>query len=119
LKRDCPNTKRVMLTQDGYVSASDDETVADSSREESKEQDTVDVYPEDAAPNCINLMVQRVPADRIEGQGQRWTIFQTQCTVKNTSCKLIIDGGSYTNMVSKSLVDSLIAYMEAPAATLC
>ena len=64
------------------------------------------MYPEDVAPNCINLMVQRVPADRLAGQGQRWNIFQTQCTVKNTACKLIIDGGSYTNIVSKSLVDS-------------
>ena len=69
LRHDCPNTKRVMLTQDGYVSASDDEKVADPSSEESMEQDTIDVYPEDVAPNCINLMVQRVPEDHIEGQG--------------------------------------------------
>ena len=89
-----------MLTQDGYVSASDDDQ-ADSPSDESAE----DIYPDDVTPNCTNLMVQRVTADRIEGQGQRWNIFQTQCTVKNTTCKLIIDSGSYTNIVSKQLVD--------------
>jgi hypothetical protein len=106
MRRECPNAKRVMLTQDGYISASDDDQI-DPSCEESEEHDNFDVYPGDVAPNCTNLMVQRVMADRIEGQGQRWNIFQTQCTVKNTACKLIIDGGSYTNIVSKRLVDSL------------
>jgi hypothetical protein len=106
MRRDCANAKRVMLTQDGYISASDDDQI-DPSSEESEEHDNFDVYPGDVAPNCTNLMVQRVMADRIEGQGQRWNIFQTQCTVKNTACKLIIDGGSYTNIVSKRLVDSL------------
>ena len=106
MRRECPNAKRVMLTQDGYISASDEENIDEPSSENS-DDNKVDVYPEDAAPNCKSLMVQRVPDDRIEGQGQRWNIFQTQCTVKDTSCKLIVDGGSYTNIVSKSLVDSL------------
>ena len=107
MRRDCPNKKRVLLTQDGYVSASDDDKVADSSREGSEEVEAVDAYPSDAPLICTNLMVQRVTADRIEDSGQRWSIFQTQCTVKDTACKLIIDGGSYTNIVSKGLVDSL------------
>ena len=103
MRRECPNKKRVMLTQDGYVSASDDDQ-AEPSTEESEE---INAYPDDVGPNCTNLMVQRVAADRIEGQGQRWSIFQTQCTVKDTACKLIIDSGSYTNIVSKQLVESL------------
>ena len=40
-------------------------------------------------------------------RGQRWTLFQTQCTIKEKSCKLIIDSGSYCNGVSKAVVDSL------------
>ena len=107
MRRDCPNKKRVLLTQDGYVSASDEEKAAESSSEESEDNGEVSVDGYELAANCKNLMVQRVPEDRIEGQGQRWNIFQTQCTVKNTTCKLIIDGGSYTNIVSKRLVDSL------------
>ena len=105
MRRDCPNKKKVLLTDEGYISTSDDEQEAVPA-DVSEEQET-DVYPGDIAPNSMNLMVQRVAADRIEGQGQRWSIFQTQCKVQNTSCKLIIDSGSYTNIVSKSLVDSL------------
>ena len=106
MRCECPNAKRVMLTQDGYISASDEEKADEPSSEKSDDNEvSVDGY--ELAANCTNLMVQRVPADRIEGQGQRWNIFQTQCTVKDTTCKLIIDGGSYTNIVSKSLVDSL------------
>ncbi|KQJ82231.1 hypothetical protein BRADI_5g07686v3, partial [Brachypodium distachyon] len=59
MRRDCPNTKRVMLTQDGYVSASDDDKVDVPSAVASEDHDNFDVYPEDAAPNCTNLMVQR------------------------------------------------------------
>ena len=104
MRRDCPNSKRVLLTQDGYVSASDEEKSAGSSSDEAEETE-VDGY--ELAAKCKNLMVQRVPEDRIEGQGQGWEIFQSQCTVKESTCKLVIDGGSYTNIVSKSLVDSL------------
>ena len=105
MRRECPNAKRVMLTKDGYVT--DDENLDESSSEKSEDNDKVSVDGYELAANCKNLMVHRVPEDRIEGQGQRWNIFQTQCTVKDTSCKLIIDGGSYTNIVSKSLVESL------------
>ena len=34
MRRDCPNTTRVMLTQDGYVSASDDDKGVDPSSED-------------------------------------------------------------------------------------
>jgi hypothetical protein len=107
MKRDCPNRKRVMLTHDGYVSASDDEKVDASSSEESEKNPEVIVDGYELAANFKNLMVHRIPEDRIHDQGQHWNIFQTQCIVKDTTCKLIIDGGSYTNVVSKSLVDSL------------
>ena len=62
MKRDCPNAKRVMLTQD-------EEKADDSSSEKEADDNNVDVYPEDVAPNCRNLMVQRVSQDRLEGQG--------------------------------------------------
>jgi hypothetical protein len=107
LKRDCPNRKRVMLTHDGYVSASDDEKADAPSSEEFEENTEVIVERYELATTLRNLMVQRVPEDRIHNQGQRWNIFQTQYIVNDTTCKLIIDGGSYTNVVSKHLVDSL------------
>jgi hypothetical protein len=97
-----------MLTQEGYVSASDDDQIDPATEEPAEEIESIYVRPDDVMfAGCTNLMVQRVEADRIDGQGQRWNIFQTQCLVKDTTCKLIIDGGSYTNIVSKQLVDSL------------
>jgi hypothetical protein len=107
MKHDGPKRKRVMLTHDSYVSASDDEKADVSSSEESEENNKVIVDGYELAANCKNLMVQRVPEDRIHDQGHRWNIFQTQYIVSDTTFKLIIDGGSYTNVVSKSLVDSL------------
>ena len=106
MKHACPNTKKILLTQESYISASDDEEVADPNSENSEEvEHLIDGY--EFAANCTNLMVKRVQEDRIEDKGQQWNIFQTQCQVNNTYCKLIIDSGSYTNVVSKSLVDAL------------
>ena len=42
-----------------------------------------------------------------ENQEQREVIFHTRCTVGGKVCSLIIDGGSYTNVASKTLVDKL------------
>ena len=69
MRRECPNRKRVLLTEDGYVSASDDEKIDEPSSEKSKEDDLVSVNGYEAAAHLQNLMVQRVPKDRIEGQG--------------------------------------------------
>ena len=43
MRRECPNRKRVLLTQDGYVSASDEEKVDESSSEKSEDNEQVDV----------------------------------------------------------------------------
>jgi hypothetical protein len=51
MKRDCPNRKRVMLTHDGYVSASDDEKADASSSEESEENNEVIVDGYELAAN--------------------------------------------------------------------
>jgi hypothetical protein len=99
MKRDCPNRKRVMLTHDGYVSASDDEKADAPSSVEFEENTEVIVDGYELATNLKNIMVQRVLEDRIHDQGHHCNIFQTQCIVNDTTCKLII--------VSKSLVDSL------------
>ena len=40
-------------------------------------------------------------------RGQRRSLFQTQCDIKGTACKLIIDSGSCTNGISRTLVESL------------
>jgi hypothetical protein len=42
-----------------------------------------------------------------EGRNQRYSLFQTQCTIKEKACKLIIDSGSYCNGIGRAVVASL------------
>jgi hypothetical protein len=106
MRRECPNEKGVVLTRDGYASASDEEAVSDTSSEKSEDAEKVTASFEDAE-SYPSLMVQRVQDDLIKDKGQRWNIFQIRCEVNNTSFMMIIDGGSYTNAISKELVDAL------------
>jgi hypothetical protein len=39
--------------------------------------------------------------------GQQWNLFQTQCMIKGKACKLMVDGGSYCNGLSKTMVTTL------------
>ncbi|XP_037482322.1 uncharacterized protein LOC119361031 [Triticum dicoccoides] len=80
---------------------------ADTSSEKYEEEEKVNAMSFEAAEAYPSLMVQRVQGDRMEDKGHRWNIFLSECKINNTNCKLIIDGGSYTNAVSKGLVDAL------------
>jgi hypothetical protein len=40
-------------------------------------------------------------------KGQRWNAFQLECKIKDKVYKLVIDGGSFTNVISKDLVQTL------------
>src|SRR3954468_18361936 len=57
----------------------------------------------------LNVQLKRVrddtcvPADR----RQRWNLFQAQCMIKGKAWKLMIDGGSCTNGISKAMVAAL------------
>lgn len=39
-------------------------------------------------------------------KGQRWSVFQSECKIKDKVGKLVIDGGSFTNMISKDLIQA-------------
>ena len=56
-----------------------------------------------------SLLAHKVQQDdkTIVEQGRWRSIFQTACTIKEEVCKLIIDGGSASNMISKDVVESL------------
>src|SRR6266508_5663848 len=43
----------------------------------------------------------------IETKGQQRNVFQSECKIKDKVCKLVIDGGSFTNIISKDLVQAL------------
>jgi hypothetical protein len=57
----------------------------------------------------LNLLVKKDEnTNNVAAQkGQRWSVFQSECKIKDKVCKLVIDGGSFTNMISKDLVQRL------------
>jgi hypothetical protein len=57
----------------------------------------------------LSLMSHEVQHDGtiIEEKGQRSNIFKSECRIKEKVCKLIIDGGSFTNVINSNVVDAL------------
>jgi hypothetical protein len=68
-----------------------------------------DIVEEVVPLSGLNMQLKKVhdetcmTADR----GQRWNLFQAQCIIKGKACKLMIDSGSYSNGISKSVVEVL------------
>jgi hypothetical protein len=57
----------------------------------------------------LNMQLKRVydEACITIDKGQHWSLFQTRCMVKGKACKLMVDGGSYCNDISKAVVSTL------------
>ncbi|KAK1652153.1 hypothetical protein QYE76_069958 [Lolium multiflorum] len=64
---------------------------------------------EDVPLSGLNMQLKKVQGDACKtvDKGQRWSLFQTQCIIKGKACKLMIDGGSCTNGISKAMVAAL------------
>ena len=54
----------------------------------------------------LNHLVEKVKDD-CSAKGQLWSVFKTQCMIKDRACKMIIDGSSFTNAISKDFVQKL------------
>jgi hypothetical protein len=63
----------------------------------------------DDASNGLSMLAQGVQSDGtvVQVKGQRSSIFQSQCKIHDKICKLIIDGGIFTNAISSDLVTAL------------
>jgi hypothetical protein len=57
----------------------------------------------------LSLMSHEVQCDGTitNVKGQRCSIFQSECKIKEKTCKLIIDGGSFTNAIISYVVHAL------------
>ncbi|KAK1602152.1 hypothetical protein QYE76_017195 [Lolium multiflorum] len=64
---------------------------------------------EDVPLSGLNMQLKKVQGDACKtvDKVQRWSLFQTQCIIKGKACKLMIDGGSCTNGISKAMVAAL------------
>ncbi|KAK9668686.1 hypothetical protein RND81_13G078400 [Saponaria officinalis] len=104
IANECPQ-KRALTAQNlcevvpNFVTPEEDEEARD------KEGMVCDVDPL-SEDECLVLRNLHVEASTTKTE-QREQIFHTRCKVRNKTCNLIIDSGSCTNVVSKSLVDEL------------
>ena len=69
----------------------------------------INIDDTDDASDGLSMMARDVQSDgtAVMVKGQRSNIFQSQCIVQDKVCKLIIDGGSFTNVISSDLVHAL------------
>ncbi|KAG7564179.1 Reverse transcriptase domain [Arabidopsis suecica] len=89
----------IMVLKDNGEVESEDERLEDNSMEESLE----------ASAKGELLVARRTLSvlTKVEEQAQRENLFHTRCLVKGKVCSLIIDGGSCTNVASRSMVEKL------------
>ncbi|KAH9649250.1 hypothetical protein KPL70_025911 [Citrus sinensis] len=99
----CRNKRAMILRDDGDVeteSESDDDPMPPL-----KDANYGVEYPVDG-----KLMVARLALNvqvKEDAEVQHDNIFHTRCHIKDKICSMIIDGGSYTNVASTSLVEKL------------
>ncbi|XP_024010649.1 uncharacterized protein LOC112086107 [Eutrema salsugineum] len=99
MARDCPNQRAMIMTSNGEYESQDEQD-----EEDDAELDTDIEYPDSGEM----LVIRRALSAIVEPETvQRENIFHTRCTVHNKVCSLIIDGGSCTNVASKTMVVKL------------
>jgi hypothetical protein len=110
MARDCPNTRTLIIRDDGeYSSASDSEDTQHTLlATDLAPQTDVHVTPDDA-DRYETLVVQRVLSTQVASpeQNQRHTLFHTKGVVQERSIRVIIDSGSCNNLASTTMVDKL------------
>lgn len=102
-KRECPTTRVLSLRDvreiEDFQNEGKDEVDSDQEcKPESSDE-------EDEGQN--NLVLRRVLHSKSVDETQRENIFHTRCKVNDSTCKLIVDGGSCANVVAAELVAKL------------
>jgi len=110
LPSDLPATTSI-VEADAPVNASVSDFSFTSGLHSSASYDSLDINIDDTddASDGLSMMARDVQSDgtTVMVKGQRSNIFQSQCIVQDKVCKLIIDGGSFTNVISSDLVHAL------------
>ena len=98
----CPNKRTMVLRSNGEV-----ETESETEAESLPLMDESD--GEECPVDGVTLVTRRALnlQAREENEVQRDNIFHTRCHIKERVCRMIIDGGSCTNVASTELVEKL------------
>ena len=107
----CPN-KRTMITRvDGEVETEEDDDQMPSLEDAC--DDNVEYPVEGESFVTRRALSAQVKEDDMEQQ--RGNIFHIRCHINSEVCNMIIDGGSYTNVASTTLVEKIeFTYLETP-----
>jgi len=102
----CPN-RRVMLTRDnGEVESESDKSESEEMPPLMDCSDEEIAYPVEGEALVIRrLLNMQIKEDNIDQQQEN--IFHTRCHIQNKVCSMIIDGGSFANVASDTLVKKL------------
>ncbi|KAA0066461.1 uncharacterized protein E6C27_scaffold21G005620 [Cucumis melo var. makuwa] len=98
MSKDCIN-KRVMVVRNGVIDSEDECEENDAQLEEEYETPVDDEYIEEGS--SISLITRRLLNVKIKEEkieDQRENLFHTRCLIKGSSCSLVIDNGSCTNV---------------------
>jgi hypothetical protein len=104
--KECPNNRVILVTNDGeYTSASEEEAEAGN-------VDDIDNFEEhmgcEFEHGTALVVTQILSVQMKEAEiGQRHNLFQTRAKVQDKVLKVIIDGGSYHNLVGREKVEKL------------
>ena len=103
---DCPNRRIITLAEWDAVREENKEEEQKEYEEEEQEDEYEEVV--EAADEGQMLVLRRVLSNqRGVKDEQRENIFHSRCTVEGKVCSLIINGGSYANVVSLSMIEKL------------
>jgi hypothetical protein len=99
VKKDCPNQRTYIATDDGYISASDGEGDNDDSSDVAANDDAM--FGADATVNLRSIMVQRVLSSQPESseKQQRHNLFETFFDIENRRAR-VINGGSIPTLIT-------------------
>ena len=98
---ECPNRKVVEIVK--YEFLDDKKDLVDDQEVDEEEEVTY-------ANQGLSIVVQcnfRVACEESEEDWLRTNVFYTRCTTKGGTCLVIIDSGSFENVVFKEIVDKL------------
>lgn len=72
-------------------------------------QSEINIDDTDDASDGLSMMARDVHSDgtAVMVKGQRSNIFHAECQINDKVCKMIVDGGSFANVISSDLVNAL------------
>lgn len=106
---ECPNRKALTIKQ--YYEWEEDEKhmiilpESDKEKESFSEEEAEDVFAEDGGQMLVVRQV--LHAELIPTVDQRESLFHTRCKIGDTTCRVIVDSGSCTNVASTEMVSKL------------